>query len=521
MDEQLKNLGNNIIEFWKKLSKKIKIVIISSTSVLVLAAIILTIMLNRTEYVVLFSELEQEETTEVMTKLQEKNIEYKYEKDGQILVPEKEEALLRMQLAQEGYPRSGLNYDVFSNNIDFMTTDYEKKQYMIFQMQERIQSSIKTISGVKDAIVTINIPDDDNFAWDSNKEESSASIKINLLPGYELTKSQVVGIQKLVEKSVLGLNQENIAIIDTEGNDLAAKTDMFQTDTLKLKLEIERQIQKDIENNVKKLLEKAYGKDNIEVSSKCIINLDKKISENLQYIPSGDTNTGVVSNSEKNVEAVGEGEITGGVAGTESNSEIPIYPDVTIQGDDVYYKDNSSINYLVSQLKEQIQHEPGNIEDLSVAVVINEANISDEKKDELKNLIAHSAGIDESKVALHNMEFKESTVEVFDEDGAFKDLTDKEKMILGITLGAIILILIIVVIIIAKIRKAKRLKKEQELIDAAKAEQPEDTWADIKDEIEVKETKEIVLKKQISEFAASNPEIAAQLIRTWLRGDDE
>ena len=520
MDEQLKNLGKNVIEFWKKLSKKIKIVILSTTAAIILGAIVLTVVMNKTNYVVLFSQLEESEVTEVMTKLQEKNVEYKYETNGQILVPENNEALLRMQLAQEGYPRSGLNYSVFSDNIDFMTTDYEKRTYMIFQLQERIQASIKTINGIKDSIVTITMPDKNNFAWDSNKEEASASVKINLLPGYTLTNSQVQGIKRLVQTSVTGLKEENLAIIDTDGNDLLSNSDVFQTDTIKLKLEIEKQIQKDIENNIKKILEKAFGKDNYEVSAKCTVNLDKKISEHLQYIPDKDSNSGVIQNKDNNVEIVGDGEVTGGVVGTETNSEVPIYPDVTIEGNNIYYKDNSSINYLVSQIKEQIQHEPGNIEDLSVAVIINKDKITDEESAKIINLVANSAGTTADNVALYNMKFNEPVVEVFDEDGSLKQLTDKEIMIIAICAGVALIVLIIILIIVSKIRKKRRLKKEQELIDAANANK-DDTWADIKDEIEVKETKEIVLRKQISEFANTNPEIAAQLIRTWLKGDDE
>lgn len=520
MDEQLKNLGKNIIEFWKKLSKKIKILIISATSAVILGAIILTVVLNKTDYVVLFSQLEDTEVTEIMAKLQEKNVEYKYEANGQILVPEKSEALLRMQLAQEGYPRSGLNYSVFSDNIDFMTTDYEKKTYMVFQLQERIQASIKTINGIRDSIVTITMPNDNNFAWDSNKEDASASVKINLLPGYSLTNSQVQGIKLLVQKSVAGLKEENVVIIDTDGNNLLSNSDVLHTDTIKLKLEIEKQIQNDIENNIKKILEKAFGKDNIEVSVKCKINLDKKISEHLQYIPDGDSNTGVIQNKDNNVEIVGDGEVTGGVVGTETNSEVPIYPDVTIEGTDIYYKDNSSINYLVSQLKEQIQHEPGNIEDLSVAVIINKDRITDEESTNIIKLVANSAGTTTDKVALHNMKFNEPVINVFNDDGDLKELTDKEIITIAIAAGVILIVLIIIFIIVSRIRKKKRLLKEQELIDAAKA-QEDDTWADIKDEIEVKETKEIVLKKQISEFANSNPDIAAQLIRTWLKGEDD
>ena len=41
---------------------------------------------------------------------------------------------------------------------------------------------------------------------------------------------------------------------------------------------------------------------------------------------------------------------------------------------------------------------------------------------------------------------------------------------------------------------------------------------DIKD---AKETKAEVLKNQIQNFTGENPEIAAQLVRAWIKGEDD
>ncbi len=526
MEDQVKNFGKNIIEFWKNLSKKVKTTIIVSSILLIVGAIVLTILMNRTEYVVLFSDLEDTEITEVLAKLQEKSVEYKYESNGQILVPEQSEALLRMQLAQEGYPKSGANYDIFKDNVSFMTTDSEKKTYLLFLRQERLQTSIKTIDGIKDVIVTISIPENNSFAWDVNKEEATASVKINMKPGESLNSSQIQGIKRLIQTSVTGLKEENLAIIDTEGNDLLAKidnSDEYQTNIFKVKLDIQKQIEKDIETSIKKHLLKMYGQENYEVSVNCKINLDKRISELLEYIPNKDSNKGVISEEDKNVEIVGNGQAKGGVVGTDTNSEIPTYPDVTINGDDIYYKNNDSIKYLVSQLKEQVQSDPGSIEDVKVAILINRDRISEEDVQNIKSLIANAAGTVAENVAIHNMKFggeDDSQGGSVDADvtPGKKELTLQEKIIYGAIGGGALLLIIIILVIVLRVKKKKRLKREAELLAAVK---PEDTWADLKEEIGVKETKEMVLKKQISEFASNNPEIASQFIKMWLRGEDE
>lgn len=524
MAEQLKNIWKSTVEFWSKLSITKKRIIIGGLVALLLIAIIITFILNKKEYVVLFNQIEEEETVEVMQQLQENNVDYKYESDGTILIPKAQESTLRMQLAQSGHPRTGANYDVFTSNIDFMTTDYEKRKYEVFQLQERLQDSIETINGVEEAIVTLYIPEDKNFAWESDKKESSASVKINLAKGYSLSASQINGIMQLVIKSIEGLKEENVAIVDTEGNSLIVSSEMQQTNTIKLKLEIEKEFEKETEKDVTEFLAKIYGPENIKVSSKCTINFDKKISELLQYIPDEETNMGIPSETQNDREITGPGETVGGVAGAETNAELPTYPGVVIEGDNIYFKDSNSINYLVSQLKEQIEHNPGKIEELTVAAVINKASMRDEELQEVKELIAFSAGIKTEDIALHNMIFFDPdspAIPVTAEPNASNALQLRDILIYGGIALAVLAVLIFVISMI--LRKRKKKKAAEALLSAsAEAAATKDfSWADIQDEIKVQETPEQVIKKQLKDFTTANPEIAAQLLRTWLKGEDD
>jgi len=423
-------------------------------------------------------------------------------------------------LAQAGYPKTGINYDVFTGNIDFMTTDYEKRQYEVFQLQERLQGSIETIDGVKEAIVTISLPQDKNFAWETDKKEASASVKINLKNGYTLSTSQTNGIMQLITKSIPGLREENVAIIDTEGNSLYYSNDMMQTNTIKLKLSIEKEFEKETVMNVTEFLSRIYGPDNVKVSAKCTINFDKKISEILQYLPDEDTNLGVPSDTHKEREVTGPGETTGGIPGAETNAEIPTYPGVVVSGDDIYFRDSNTINYLVSQLKEQIEHNPGKIEKLTVAAVINKANMSDEERNQINKLIAFSTGVETDNIALSNMVFYD-----FDEPAAPVAITDppqgmqlNELLIYGGIALALISIIAIIIILVLRKRKKKKAKAAEEA--AVDLDSNGYSWADIQDGIKVQETEEQAIKKQLKDFTQSNPEIVSQLIRTWLKGDD-
>jgi len=523
--EQIRKFWNKISEFWKKLDKKIKIIIISVIAILLVTLIAFSVLSSQTDYITLFSGLESNELTEVLTKLQEKNVDYKYDSSGQVLVPSQQETTLRMQLALEGYPKTGLNYDVFTKNIDFMATDFEKKKYAIFQLQERIQATIKTIPGVKDVEVTFSIPEDDNFSWDENAKEPTGHVKINMYVGYVLNKSQVDGILKLVEKSVSGLKPENIAIIDTNGNLLNTDNDdMYQTDTLKLKLQVERSLESELEKKIRLFLEAPYGDENVEVMAKCTFNLDQKITENLKYIPSDENNTGVISDRTDNTEIVGEGEATGGVVGEDTNAEIPSYPNVKVSGDNIYYKDSGTINYLVSQIKEQVQHEPGYLESVMISVIVNKEAMSENEIATMRQLVANAAGTEPVNVAFSYYKFYKPIVEIFNNEGNFLGLTDEQMTYVIIGAAALVLLLIIIIIVIVRVKKKKKKKAEAaalEVLESNSVINADGEEEIMPDEIKVTETKSMALKKQIGEFTGTNPDIAAMLIRTWLKGEDD
>lgn len=519
----IKNIINNTKEYWNNMSGKYKKLIIGGSALLLIVALVFTLMLNKPSYVVLYSDINNTESAEILKELQASGIEYKYENTGDILIPKDQESLVRMQLAQLGYPKSGSNYDVFTQNIDFMTTDYEKKQYELFQLQERLQDSIKTIDGVQDAIVTISIPESKTFAWETNSEEASASVKLTMLRGTDLSKSQVSGVIQLITKSVLGLKEENVAIIDTDGNSLTVDDTSNDTTYVKLKVELENSIASDSQKNVTEFLSKIYGEENIKVSADVKINLDKKIEELLQYLPDS-----VVKESKTERSVTGPGETTGGVVGAEVNAEVPTYPGVTIQGDNIFFNDIEEKNYVISQLKQQIDYDKGGIDTLSIAVAINSDNMTPEDITKVRELVAYSEGTDIESVSVHSLSFYVPEPEIIEiiEETNIKQLIETalegDNLIIYIIILAVILLLILIALIVR--RKKKKKKKLEEAIAAELAEAEEKALR--KPNIEViidkkLETDDIQTQQDLRDFADNNPQIVAQMIGKLLKGADE
>ena len=105
-------------EFFAKLGKKTKVLIGIGIIVLVAAAVVLALVLNRKEYEVLYSDVNTDEVQQIIGKLQDSGIDYRYDGQGTIYVPETNVDQVKANLASEGYPKSGFTYDVFRNNAD-------------------------------------------------------------------------------------------------------------------------------------------------------------------------------------------------------------------------------------------------------------------------------------------------------------------------------------------------------------------------------------------------------------------
>lgn len=117
------------------LNRKTKILIVG-VLVTALALIIGLVAYNSaksSDYTTLFSDLNTEEATTILGKLDEYGAPYRYKGSGTIEVLTEQEPQLKAKLLQEGYPKSGFTYKVFTDNVSMMSTDFEKEQFKLYE----------------------------------------------------------------------------------------------------------------------------------------------------------------------------------------------------------------------------------------------------------------------------------------------------------------------------------------------------------------------------------------------------
>jgi flagellar M-ring protein FliF len=110
MNEQIRKTLEPLRLFWGNTSRTVRRVIIGGVVVALIVALALSILLNTKDYVVIFDQLSESETSEILAALADSGVDVQLDKNGSIMVPKAEESKVRMQLATAGYPKSGYRY---------------------------------------------------------------------------------------------------------------------------------------------------------------------------------------------------------------------------------------------------------------------------------------------------------------------------------------------------------------------------------------------------------------------------
>ena len=546
--EQLKKLWQGLKAFWEKQTKKNRIKIVAGILAAIALIVLVVVLLNQTKYTTLYSGLDTDERLEVEKYLDEAEVSYKTEENA-ILVDESKESAVRMELSNLGHPYSTPNYDFYFNKVGTMTTADERALIEKYQLNQRLADVIKTIDGVESATVTIAYPQGDNYVLsDKAGNDVKAGVTVTVTPGLKLTQKQVNGIVNLVSTSVPELKPENVSVLNTSTGETLSATktsgdSVATSDASALKMDVESSYEQEIQEKVLSVLEPFY-RDNVRVAVKCSIDINDSIKEIVTYIPSED-NKGVITKEDLATAIQNEGGNAGGLTGTDTNAEkneqtegnadevtenesITTYP-VKVGDDTIYLQDEKAYDYLVSYVKEKAQKTAGEVESLNVSVILNRESRPDSKRQELTRLVANYAAIESENVVIYT--------DLFDTSGATGGETPENPfeeypwLIYAVAgAGVLLLVIIILVAVLAKRRKKKKAmaaeQAELEAQEAAEAEKnanPEFSLdAEQMEEIQdIKVAKGMVMKQKIQEFSKENPDIAAQLVKSWLRGEDD
>lgn len=559
MNEKLKTVVTTVKTKWTDASKMAKILIISIPVVVIAIIIVLCVMLNSNKSTaVLFSGLSASESGEIASAIQELGVtDVTVNTNGDIIVPAEKADSLRMQMWAQGYPKTTINYDIWNNGVDLWSTDTDKREVKRQQLESRLGATIASMDKIQSATANITLPEVSNYALSDNKGESQCAVFIQLKADAEpLTNEEVRAIYRGVTTSVEGLTKENVSIMDSKLNSYEwvdpeldqpeedEDTDKSGVDIARKRLEFEQEFVQVLKDGLGDMFTKMYGEDGFAFNVSARLNYDSRNTESTQYTPAEGTDHGVKDHEDK-VTWGGALDEDGGIVGVTPNADLsPDYPTYTGLEDGQNYYNKEEIQYSVSNVKETVTKDGYSIDSLSVGLVVNQTNMTQGERDALQAIVANAAGTTVDLVSVYNIPFALSATNNggANGDGNLQIITPPvdtfRNTLLYVVVGlGIVLILLLVMTLMMSHSRKKKIRRRQEAAFAAatqsgqtqaaagataqEQESPEEVDFNIASLTEeaAKESRETILKREISDFSKTNPEIVAQIIKNMMKAE--
>ncbi len=555
MNEKVKSVVTTVKTKWTDSSKMAKILLVSIPIVIIAIIIILSVILGSNKSTVaLFSGLTSSEAGEIAAAIQDLGVtEVTVNANGDVIVPASQENSLRMQMWVQGYPKSTTNYDIWNNGIDLWSTDLDKREVKRQQLEARLGATISTFDGVQAATVNIYLPEVSNYVISNEKGESQCAVFLQLREGKVLTNEEVRAIYRGVTTSVEGLTNDNVSIMDTkmhpyewvdpEFDSLDMNEDKSGVDIARKRLEFEQEFVQVLKDGLGEMFDKIYGEDNYAFNVSARLGFDTGDIVSTQYEPVPGTDAGVKEHENKVVEA-GRLDEDGNVVGVTPDADLsPDYPTfVGLEDGQSFYYNKEEIQYDVSNIKETIKKDGFDIKSLSVGLVVNQTNMTERDREALQGIVANAAGTSIDLVSVYNLPFTLSPsggVGGANGDGSGLQIitppvdTFRNTLLYVVVALGILLILLLVVTLMMGHSRKRKIRRRQEAAYAASAmgggtapgmtsqeqETPEEMDFNIASLTEeaAKESRETILKREISDFAQTNPEIVAQIIKNMMK----
>ena len=288
--------------------------------------------------------------------------------------------LALMTIVKSGLMDQNVGLEVFDKG-DFTSTKEDKRIRLARAMNGELARLIKKLDNVENASVFISIPEQTMFT--SLKKPPTAAVQVTT--STKLDRSDVKAITNLLMGAVQDLEQENITISDTEGNVYAS---LAAADDQLAKLEENDNYMK---SKVQVQLDKLIGKGNYAVS----------VSTFLTQAPSEKTTIGY---DPKTKTAISEQSFSEGLGDQTRDTNqglnaVSVYlPNGLPNGsassaqNRSYSRTAREVQYGVSKVQQSEYIKKGVIEDISIAVTLDEQYMPQNVTlQELKELVAKSA----------------------------------------------------------------------------------------------------------------------------------
>jgi flagellar M-ring protein FliF len=413
------------------LSPRRRWALIAGLSIIILMTSGIIIWLMSPNYGVLFSHVDKNDANQIITQLEQANIEYVLRNNGADILIDK--ALIdktRIKLMSSDVSLSHtVGFELF-DKTDFGMTDFSQKMNYQRALQGELERTITSLDEVKQARVQLTLPESHLFQPENNLPR--AAVTLHLVNPLNI--HQIKSIQQLIAASVAHLPVTNVVILDQKGNGLTLEDDDINTTHFAAKKSIERYLN----GKVMQMLTPIFNDKPIMVKIDATLNYDELQRERIKP-----QQEGVVSH---------EKEVRHAPTNTHNQDEKkPINQDISRER-----------SYQLGRETENFTRANGTIERLTISVVLPE-NTPNKTKLQIERLVKSVVGFNEKRGDSISVEAltRQTSNPVMKMTSAPKRYTPKDHAYLEI---AIIILLFLALMHQVHHRRARK-KQRQDLLN--------------------------------------------------------
>jgi flagellar M-ring protein FliF len=325
------------------------------------------------DYAQLYGNLEARDAAEVAEALRTAEIPYTLNTDaGSISVPATKLHDARLQLASQGLPQGASSgMDVMNGQSSFGVSQFMESARYQHALETELARTISHLGGVREARVHLAVPRQSTFIRD--QRQASASVLLQLNRGRELEPEQSAAIVHLVASSVQNLSASNVTLIDQNGRLLSSANEEWSDMRTINQFKHAQRLEVLYKRRIEELLTPLVGPG--RVRAQVVADLDFTVKEETRemYDPAG----GVVRSEQISEERQTGSQLAAtGIPGALSNQPPAAGGEPVAEGEAqeaINSSRNSTRNYEVDRTISHIRPQPGTIERLSVAVLVDDS----------------------------------------------------------------------------------------------------------------------------------------------------
>lgn len=531
--DKFKSIAEDVKSGWEKFDKKKRIQLISLVVAIAILLFGIVYYTSRTEYKVLFSELEESDAGLIVEDLEAKGMEYQLENNGTtILIDKNLVDEYRINIAVDGpMPSTNTGFEIFDTS-SMMATDDDRAIMYQRAISGELERAITSIDSVKSAKVLLNIPENSVFQNPEYQKDATASIVLETRGSQMPSAATVQGIAALVSGAIDNLPQENVEIVDTNGNLLSTSfgsNGSMNTDVVSTHQNLKKMIETDLEEQVLSLLAPVFGRDKVHISVNTDLNFDAIEREVVEY---GDGQY-IRSQSES---------VTGNAALADRVQSGPLDDNTVAVVGDEEDEDTShyehATNFEIDSTTSRIVEAPGAINRITASVIIMD---NPPNQGAIQGLVENALGINPFRnpddVAGDSVQIEYVIPSTDNQDAVIIGDSDFVKAITEWVTGNLWVIgagIVVLIILIALFRMIMRRRDDEDdieeedefdleqarMLEALKVEEEPVFDAEAEERLRLSELaneKEDLVREQTKQ----NPELAAELIKIWLQDEDK